>query len=51
MNEWFGKELILSTDVKYVGDGEDPATNPVFIAWKQAFESLNIEPKFAEKKE
>jgi hypothetical protein len=41
MNEvFFGKELIITGEVKYVGEGEDPENNPGFIAWKKALKSV-----------
>lgn len=39
-DEFFGKSILITGDVKYVGEDEDPATNPGFMAWKKAFEEI-----------
>lgn len=39
----FGKAITISEDVKYVGDGEDPANDLAFILWKNALISAMSE--------
>ena len=40
MDEFFGVELILNGDVKYVGEGEDPSKNPYMIAYANALKKI-----------
>ncbi len=53
MNENFGKQVIITGDVKYVGEGEDPAENIYMKAYANALkevygqpERLNLEDRF-----
>lgn len=39
-NEWFAKEVIISQDVKYVGEGEDPKDNPYMQAYAKALKDV-----------
>ena len=36
----FGSEIIISGDVKYIGEGEDPAENPYMKAYANALKKL-----------
>jgi|GEM_PF-4320173 hypothetical protein len=45
-NEWFGKEIIITGDVQYIGDGEDPKDNQYMQAYAKALKEI-----YAEKKE
>ncbi len=40
----FGRQLILNGDVKYVGEGEDPAENPYMKAYARALKEV-YQPK------
>jgi len=36
----FGSELILTGNVKYIGEGEDPAENPYMKAYARALKEV-----------
>lgn len=36
----FGRELILNGDVKYIGEGEDPAENPIMKAYAKSLKEV-----------
>ena len=36
----FGRELIITGDVKYIGEGEDPAENPYMKAYATALKEV-----------
>jgi hypothetical protein len=38
--DWSTCELTITEEVKYVGEGEDPANDPYMIAYKKALESI-----------
>ncbi len=37
---WFGKEIVITQDVVYVGDGENPKDNPYMQAWAKALKEV-----------
>ncbi len=39
-NKYFGKEIILDENVKYIGEGEDPAENPYMKAYVNALKEV-----------
>jgi hypothetical protein len=47
----FGSELILTGDVKYIGEGEDPAENPYMKAYsralKEVYQPVRLNPEDA----
>lgn len=39
-NDWFGKEVIINGNVKYIGEGEDPAENPYMKVYARALKEV-----------
>lgn len=40
MDEFYGKKLVISGPVKYVGEGEDPANDPFILAYANALKEV-----------
>lgn len=40
MNKFYGTELTINEDVKYIGEGEDPLDNPYMIAYAKALKDI-----------
>ncbi len=40
MTEFFGKQLIITENVKYIGDGEDPSENPYMKVYAKALKEV-----------
>lgn len=45
MNEYFGKELVITGNVKYIGEGEDPAENIYMKAYARALKEVYVQPE------
>lgn len=39
----YGKILTLNENVKYIGEGQDPAKDPAFLIWKKALQDAKDE--------
>ena len=48
MND-FGRELIINGEVKYIGEGEDPAENPYMKAYATALKEAYQPERLSEK--
>lgn len=42
-DEFFGKTLVITDEVEYIGEGEDPKDDPAFQIWEKALRVLNSE--------
>ena len=40
--EGYGKEVILTGNVKYIGEGDDPAEDPAIKMYAQALKTLKL---------
>jgi len=40
MNEFYGSRMTITGDVKYVGQGEDPATHPGIVAFARVLKEV-----------
>ena len=40
MTEFYGTKVIISGEVRYIGEDEDPITNPWFIAYVNALKEI-----------
>jgi len=40
LNTFFGEELIITGEVIYIGEGEDPKDNLGFQLWEKAFKEV-----------
>lgn len=40
-DDFFGTHVVVTGQVKYVGEGDDPSTDPSFIIWKNAVRGKN----------
>ena len=45
MNEYFGKQIILTEEVQYIGNGEDPKDNIGFQIWLNALKKVHGQPE------
>ncbi len=45
MTKYYGKEIIITGEVKFVGDAENPEDDFSFQTWKKAFHEIHSQPE------
>ncbi len=49
--KFYGKEIVITSEVQYIGEGENPKDNPGFILWKEALKRCHDQKFYEFKKD